>query len=215
MNFKITIKGSCAIKKNTIKELWWRYETMPGGGKRRVPREKPVKYYTPAYTNWAKEAITQLAVFKSNLAIHNNKLPNGEELIFPITTPIFLTCIFFVDHRSVTDISNMMESPQDVLAGNAGSFLDKTSRGVKIKYDHSKYRIISDDNYKIVKNLGGSTILYDAVNPRTEIFISSYSPEIYKQMFALMHPGQKISILNPWEDQPSLDFGGEFDNIFD
>lgn len=208
INFKLIIKGNCIVKKNTTGEQWYYTKKLGGGATQKIPLNAPIKYYKKAYTDWAKEAVQTLIIFKNDLELGKIQ-PIGEIQYpdkLPITDPVFFTCMFFVDRKTKIDLTNLLEAPQDVLTGNAGNFLDKTrtidKKKHKIKFDHSKYQIIEDDNYKFIPNLGGSRILYDPSNPRTEIFISSFNDKKYGEIFNMIHPGLVVS--SGVEDQTNL-----------
>lgn len=211
VNFKIVIPGECAVKKNTVGQMWYRTITTKEGLIKTIPLSVPVKYYKKPYVEWAKKAVEVLSIFKSNLALHDN-IYKGNKLIFPITEPVVVTYIFFLKHERKIDLSNLIEAPQDILSGNAGNFLDKKRKGETIKFDHSKYQILSDDNRWIIKNLGASTIMTDKVSPRTEIFITSFNLKIWAEVMKLLHPGLTIGT-NELKEQPTFNFN-KTDDIF-
>jgi Holliday junction resolvase RusA-like endonuclease len=68
----------------------------------------------------------------------------------PIEEPVEVKCLFYMPTRRRVDLTNLLESIDDVLV-RAGVLLD----------DHSGI-IVSHD---------GSRVLYDKDNPRTEVFI--------------------------------------------
>lgn len=201
INFKLTLKGDCSPKKNAGKKYW--YYTDRNGNK--IPMKKPRFEPTPQYKEWVYNSISTLAVFKSNHFI-NKQILNGQKVIFPITSPIFFTCVFFRSRNDIVDIANLMQSTQDLLIGKPGTFLDKlkTVKGEKqkIPFNHDTYRLISDDNCGIMKNLGGSTVLHDPINPRTDIFISTFTLKIWSEMMKLIHPNLDLS--NGVVEQESL-----------
>lgn len=202
INLKLTIPKTCAVKKNSMNEAWYRtIRDKKTGLTKQVPLKRPARWYTDAYKTWASGAVQTLTIFKSNLVLRDNKLPDGSILHLPISEPVVITFIFFVDHRRVVDISNLMEAPQDVLAGNSGLKLGKN-------FDHTSYQILSDDNSDIIKKVSGD-IFYDKTNPRTEIFISSWSMEKYAQSFKVLHPDLKVSVGGEDQDQLSLELDEE------
>ena len=69
----------------------------------------------------------------------------------PIDYPINLQCKFFVCDARRRDIANYIEAIQDILV---------------------KYKVLSDDNYKIIASLDGCSIEIDRENPRVEIKIT-------------------------------------------
>lgn len=203
LNFKIVIPGECPVKKNTTGTLWFRWINT-GGLKKKIPLDTPIHYYSEPYQKWAREAVQHFAVYKNNLEINKDELMKS----IPIKEPIFLSCIFFRKRSGIIDLSNLIEAPQDVLAGNAGNFLDHKrkidGKPVTVKYNHELYQILSDDNKDIVKCLAGSIILYDPGEPRTEIFISSFDLEKWGQIMRLIHPNLSVG----WSsaDAPKLQF---------
>ncbi|KYH35852.1 endodeoxyribonuclease RusA [Clostridium tepidiprofundi DSM 19306] len=68
----------------------------------------------------------------------------------PIDYEVNVKCIYYMPSRRKTDLTNLMEATHDVLV-DCG--------------------ILKDDNYKIIKSVDGSRVLYDRNNPRTEIYI--------------------------------------------
>lgn len=71
----------------------------------------------------------------------------------PIEEPVEVKCLFYMPTRRRVDLTNLLESIDDVLV-RAGVLLD----------DHSGI-IVSHD---------GSRVLYDKDNPRTEVYIADY-----------------------------------------
>ena len=215
INFKLVIPGNAIVKKNTTGQLWFR-TVKDGGLVRKIPLAVPIVYYSEAYQNWAKQAVQTLGVFKSNLFLSNGKLPDENILRLPISEPIIVTYVFFISDKRRVDLSNLIEAPQDVLAGNAGNFLDAhrtvNKEKITIQYDHTKYQIIADDNREIVKNYGGSTIMYDPRSPRTEIFISSFDLSKWKQVMDACHPDLKLGAVSE-TPQLNLDLGSLYEGI--
>ena len=68
----------------------------------------------------------------------------------PIDYPINLRCIYYMETRRKTDLTNLLQSTCDILV---------------------KYGILQDDNYSIVSSFNGTKALYDKENPRVEIEI--------------------------------------------
>ena len=76
-----------------------------------------------------------------------------KEYIKPIKTiaePVEIKCLFYMPTRRRVDLTNLEEAIDDILV---------------------KYKIIDDDNYKILVSHDGSRVYYDKENPRTEIEI--------------------------------------------
>ena len=69
----------------------------------------------------------------------------------PINYPINLQCKFYVCDARKRDIANYIEAIQDILV---------------------KYRLLEDDNYKIISSLNGCSMEIDRENPRCEIYIT-------------------------------------------
>lgn len=74
----------------------------------------------------------------------------------PIDYPVTVKCLFYMPTRRVCDLTNMLESADDVMV---------------------KAGILKDDNYKIVESHDGSRVLYDKNNPRTEVIITKIEIE--------------------------------------
>lgn len=69
----------------------------------------------------------------------------------PISGPVNIQCIFYRDTARRCDISNLISAIDDILV---------------------KYRVIDDDNFRIVAGHDGSRVYVDRHNPRTEIVIT-------------------------------------------
>lgn len=68
-----------------------------------------------------------------------------------IDYPIELKCVFYFKDKRKRDIVNYLNAIQDILV---------------------KYKVIADDNYKIVASVDGSRIIYDkSIEPKIEIEI--------------------------------------------
>ena len=68
-----------------------------------------------------------------------------------ISRPINIKAIYYMPTRRVVDITNLHSSLHDVLV---------------------HYRVIEDDDCKIVASTDGSRVLHDKTNPRTEVEIT-------------------------------------------
>lgn len=73
--------------------------------------------------------------------------PKGAETI---TTPVNISCTYYMPTRRKVDLVNLQEATLDVLV---------------------KYGILEDDNSRIVVSMDGSRVFYDKANPRTVIEI--------------------------------------------
>lgn len=67
-----------------------------------------------------------------------------------ITEPVTVTCLFYMPTHRRVDLNNLLEAATDVLVHHG---------------------VLHDDNSEIVVSHDGSRVLYDKVNPRTEITI--------------------------------------------
>lgn len=68
-----------------------------------------------------------------------------------ISKPVCVKCIFYMKTAGVVDLSNLISAINDILV---------------------HYRVLKDDNSKIVASHDGSRVCVDANNPRTEIDIT-------------------------------------------
>lgn len=73
-------------------------------------------------------------------------IPDVETIDYPIN----LKCIYYMPTKRRVDLCNLLEATCDMLVF---------------------YRVLADDNSKIVYSHDGSKVLYDKNNPRTEIEI--------------------------------------------
>ena len=69
----------------------------------------------------------------------------------PISEPVNVKCVFYRDSERKVDLNNLLEAITDILV---------------------RYKVILDDNYRIVAGHDGSRVLVDKDNPRTEIEIT-------------------------------------------
>lgn len=70
-----------------------------------------------------------------------------------INTPVTVECKFYMQTRRKVDLTNLLESIDDILV---------------------KCGALEDDNYKIIASHDGSRVYYDKENPRTEIVIKDF-----------------------------------------
>lgn len=189
-----TILGDCPIKKNAAKTMWFRTDHLGN----RIPMKFPLHIWSDKYKEWASKAVQELALQKLKLA---------DKLDFPLMGSYFVSYWIFkastralAGTKGVVDLSNLIEAPQDLLAGNAGNFLDKVITVNKqkqtVKYEHSLYQILIDDNCNVVTSLGTSHVFYDPVNPRTEIFITPYDITTLTEYHYLIHGSKLDNTLN-------------------
>ena len=165
----IILKGECPIKKNAMKKLWFR--TDKNGNK--IPLKFPIMYYPKPYEDWVKENIGLLATFKSK----------HTDIKFPLSGSYFISFWWFRKRVARVDFDNLSQAPMDLLAGDGGNFLDRKVKGQTVKYIHSQYQILADDNLSIVTCMPTSHLFYDPINPRTEIFIVPFD----MRKFSLIH----------------------------
>ena len=72
----------------------------------------------------------------------------------PISEPVNVKCVFYRDSERKVDLNNLLEAITDILV---------------------RYKVILDDNYRIVAGHDGSRVYVDREKPRTEIEITSMS----------------------------------------
>jgi hypothetical protein len=189
---QITIKGEVMVKKNSMGELWYRWEKPKGGGApKKIPLSKPVKYYSKQYNKWARSAISELAVWKTAQVIQH------PELTFPIKTPVMVWYVFFQKSKRTVDLSNLIAGVDDLLAGNSGLKLKNST--------HSSYKILDDDSGEIIK-VSHSSYFVDYMNPRLDVFICDYDLKKYTQAFQSLYPGMAISTGLENKEQVSFNF---------
>lgn len=70
----------------------------------------------------------------------------------PIDYPVNVKALFYMNTHKRCDLTNLNEALHDVLV---------------------KYKVLKDDNYKIIASTDGSRVLYDKENPRTEVYIEA------------------------------------------
>ncbi len=71
----------------------------------------------------------------------------------PIDTPCEVRCLFYMPSRRRVDLTNLLESIDDVMV---------------------KAGVIKDDHSGIIVSHDGSRVLYDKQDPRTEVYIADY-----------------------------------------
>ena len=69
----------------------------------------------------------------------------------PISMPVNVKCIFYRDSERRCDLGNLEQAIYDILV---------------------KYKVLADDNFKIIAGHDGSRVYVDREHPRTEIEIS-------------------------------------------
>ena len=74
-------------------------------------------------------------------------MPDIETIKYPVN----VKCLYYMKTKRKVDLNNLLEATTDILV---------------------KYKILEDDNSKIVVGHDGSRVYYDKYNPRTEIIIT-------------------------------------------
>jgi len=69
----------------------------------------------------------------------------------PISDPVNVKCIYFMESHRRVDLCNLMEASHDILV---------------------RYGILEDDNCNILWSVDGSRVMYDKSDPRVEIEIT-------------------------------------------
>lgn len=72
--------------------------------------------------------------------------------LVPISTPVNIRATFYMATRRIVDLVNLEEALLDVLV---------------------RYKVIADDNSRIVVSMDGSRVSYDKERPRTEVVIEN------------------------------------------
>lgn len=86
----------------------------------------------------------------------------GEHLknVEPFLSPCNMKCLYYMPTHRAVDLCNLLEATCDILV---------------------HYGILIDDNSNIVKGHDGSRVLYDKEYPRTEIFLTEWEEETFKE----------------------------------
>lgn len=71
--------------------------------------------------------------------------------VMPIDYPVNVQCLFYMPTKRRCDLTNMLESIDDVMV---------------------KAGLLKDDNFNIIAGHDGSRVLYDKERPRTEVIIT-------------------------------------------
>lgn len=79
------------------------------------------------------------------------KFEEYQEMAGPYIRPVNVKCVYFMPTRRRVDLVNLLEATCDILV---------------------HYRVLSDDNSKIVVSHDGSRVLYDKERPRAKIDIT-------------------------------------------
>lgn len=76
----------------------------------------------------------------------------------PAEEPVNVRCLFYMPTRRKVDLTNLLESIDDVMV---------------------KAGLLADDHCGIIVSHDGSRVLYDKENPRTEVHITKAKPDTY------------------------------------
>lgn len=71
----------------------------------------------------------------------------------PISEPVNVRVLFYRKNEIKCDLTNLLEAIDDILV---------------------KYKVLADDNFKIIAGHDGSRVFIDKENPRTEIYIERF-----------------------------------------
>ncbi len=123
---ELTISGQPITKKNSQRLIYAKGRIIP------IP--------SSAYKTYEAMALRQLYVQY-----------DGE----PIDFPVNLSCHFFLGRKRKCDITNLLQSVQDILV---------------------RANVIADDNYTIVARLDHCKVDFDKENPRCEITLTELLP---------------------------------------
>ena len=80
----------------------------------------------------------------------------------PINYPINMKCIYYMPTRRKVDLNNLLEASTDMLVF---------------------YKVLEDDNSKIVVSHDGSRVFYDKENPRAEIYIKRVEENVWGYIY--------------------------------
>lgn len=117
------------------------------------------------YKQYARDAMWYLTN-----PFYNEAIMRGRAIDFPVS----VKCLFYVSTFKDCDLTNLLESIDDILVG-AG--------------------ILTDDSYKVLNNHDGSRVLYDKENPRTEIYIEVIE-DMYKALKTIEKNRENLSQQN-------------------
>ena len=179
MLIRFTLKGDCPIKKNEYAESYTVKTKEPYMKVMSTnqllyykPLKFPIKYYSARYNEYTKAVINQLFEMRSLL-----EKQAGQKL--PLDKPLIMACIFYKAKDSNVDVTNLLETPQDILAGSYGITMNKD-------LEFKAYKVIADDNKNIIVSPALSRVFVDKFNPRTEIFIADYDEADFKAAFDIL-----------------------------
>ena len=103
----------------------------------------------------------------------------------PISKPVNVCCTFYMKDKRLTDLVNLLQAVDDLLV---------------------KYKVLSDDNYRVVASHDGSRCYLDRDNPRTEICITVLGDPDEAQdagrVPAIRPQGENDSFTQPEKPQP-------------
>ena len=88
--------------------------------------------------------------------VYNLVQYKDNSVLLPIATRINIKALYYVDTRRKVDVTNLESALCDVLV---------------------HLHLLEDDNCRIVASTDGSRVLYDKLNPRTEVIITINTEE--------------------------------------
>ena len=130
---RLVITGDPRTKKNSMQIV-------------RSGKGKPVPIQSAAYIRYAEAAAWQIRAQAAKM----------DTRLMPVTGPVNLRCVYFMQTRRAVDLPNLLEATCDIL---------------------QDARILADDNRDHVAAMDGSRVMYDKQNPRVEILITPLGEE--------------------------------------
>lgn len=130
---RLTINGDPRTKKNSMQIV-------------RSGKGKPVPIQSAAYIRYAEAAAWQIRAQAAKL----------DTRLMPVTGPVNLRCVYFMQTRRAVDLPNLLEATCDIL---------------------QDAHILVDDDRDHVAAMDGSRVMYDKQNPRVEILITPLGEE--------------------------------------
>jgi len=177
--YKIVLPNEAPIKKNQAKSAWTRKDKNGNI----IPLSNKATWYSKSWNTYAKLAVQRLYVWKQVVTKkYIDNLPHRK--LFPLTGQYVVSMIFFrTSVLKKIDLENLEGGILDILAGNSGLKIPKKSA-----ITHEDYKIFADDSIEFIKNHGASTCFLNPTNPHTEIFISEFTLDKFREVFKLWHP---------------------------
>lgn len=136
IDFAVTIPGNPITKKNSQQIIQLPVKGQPD-------KKRPCIVPSAQYKRYEKACGYPLNMTRDFSVLRK---------IFPISEPVTVTVLYYMETKRKVDLPNLLEATDDVLV---------------------KYGILSDDNSEIVVSHDGSRVYYDKDNPRALIRIKS------------------------------------------